>query len=109
MRELASGFLAPVTELWIVLGAPLDRRDLADKLAMSERVARTWPANAVVVRRAVFLAFDGKTERAHALLARALWTFPQRREDTISILERARTADAAAIEPLLAMARASPR
>jgi O-antigen ligase len=109
MRELARGFLAPPTELWIVLGAPLDRNDLADKLAMSARVARTWPANAVVVRRAVFLAFDGNAERANALLARALRTFPQRRDDTISTLEMARAADPAAIEPLLAMARASPR
>jgi hypothetical protein len=109
MRELAHGLLAPATELWIVLGAPLDRGDLADKLAMSERVARTWPANAVVVRRAVFLAFDGKAERALALLARALRTFPQRRDDTISILERSRAADPGAIEPLLAMARAAPR
>jgi O-antigen ligase len=109
MRELARGFLAPPTELWIVLGAPLDRNDLADKLAMSGRVARTWPANAVVVRRAVFLAFDTKGEQAQALLARALSTFPQRRDDTISILERARAADPGAIEPLLAIARASPR
>jgi O-antigen ligase len=109
MRELARGFLAPATELWIVLGAPLDRNDLAAKLAMSARVARTWPANAVVVRRAVFLAFDAKGERAQALLARALSTFPQRRDDTISILEIARAADPSSIEPLLAMARASPR
>jgi hypothetical protein len=48
----------------------LDRGDLADKLAMSERVARTWPANAVVVRRAVFLAFDGKAESTCAARAR---------------------------------------
>jgi hypothetical protein len=77
-------------------------------LAMTGRVARTWPANAVVVRRAVFLAFDAKGERALALLARALSTFPQRRDDTISILQRAHAADPVAIGPLLALARAAP-
>jgi O-antigen ligase len=108
MRDLSRGLLAPVAERWIVLGASLDKNDLASKLAVSERVARTWPANAVVVRHAVFLAFDARAKRAEALLARALRTFPHRRDDTISILERARAADPGAIEPLLAIARAVP-
>lgn len=105
MRELTHGLLAPLAELWIVIGAPLDRGNLADKLAMSERVARFWPANAVVVRRAVFLALDDKLEDARKLLARALKTFPNRVGATILILEQARTADPGAIEPLLTMAR----
>ena len=106
MRELTHGLMAPVAEFWIVIGAPLDRSKLADKLAMSERVARGWPTNAVVVRRAVFLAFDGKAEKARGLLARALETFPHQLNATILILEQARAADPGAIEPLLAMARA---
>jgi hypothetical protein len=105
MRELARGLMGPVAELWIVMGAPLDRSDLADKLAMSERVARFWPANAVVVRRAVFLALNGQTEDALSLLARALRTFPHRLDATILILGEARTAGAGAIDPLLALAR----
>jgi len=108
MRDLTLGLMAPVAELWIVLGASLDKNDLADKLAISERVARTSPANTVMVRRAVFLAFDGKVERAQGLLERALRTFPRRYDDTISILERALAADSTAIEPLLAMARHAP-
>ena len=109
MRELTrGGFMAPVAELWIVLGASLDRSDLADKLAISERVARTWPANAVVVRHAVFLAFAEKLPKAQSLLARALRTFPHRRDATILILEQALATDPAAIEPLLAMARSGP-
>jgi hypothetical protein len=109
MRELTrGGFMAPVAELWIVLGASLDKNDLANRLAISERVARTWPANAVVVRHAVFLAFADKLPKAQGLLARALRTFPQRRDATISILEQARAADPAAIEPLLVMARRTP-
>lgn len=105
MRHLTHGLMAPLAELWIVIGAPLDHNDLADKLAMSGRVARCWPANAVVVRRAVFLAFDGKVQEARGLLARALETFPHRLDATILILGQARTADPAAIEPLLDMAR----
>jgi len=109
MRELTHGPLAPLAELWIAIGAPLDRTNLASKLAMSERVARYWPAHAVVARRAVFLAFDGKAENARNLLARALETFPHRLDATILILEQARAADPDAIEPLLAMARAGSR
>lgn len=108
MRELTNGLMAPVAELWILIGTPLDRSDLASKLAMCERVSRIWPSNPVVVRRAVFLAFDARGEEAKSLLARALRSFPQRRDDTISILERARAGDPGAIEPLLAMARAAP-
>jgi len=105
MRELTHGLMAPLAELWIVIGAPLDRSNLASKLAMSERVARCWPANTVVARRAVFLAFDGQAEKARSLLARALGTFPHQLNATILILEQARAADPGAIEPLLAIAR----
>ena len=105
MRDLTTGFLAPVAELWIFLGAPLDRTQLADKLAMSERVVCYWPANAVVVRRAVFLALDGQAEKARDLLARALRTFPGQTVSTSSILEQARLADPSTIEPMLAMSR----
>jgi len=107
MRELTHSLMAPVAELWIVIGAPLDRGGLAAKLEMSERVARYWPANAVVVRRAVFLALGGSAEKARSLLERALQTFPHRRIVTISILEQALATDPAAIEPLLAMAKSA--
>ena len=106
MRELIHGLMAPLAELWILIGAPLDRSELAEKLALSERVARYWPANTVVARRAVFLALSGEAEKARSLLARALETFPHRVNATILILEQARTADRSAVEPLLVMARA---
>ncbi len=109
MRELTHGLLAPLAELWMVTGAPLDKSELADKLAMSERVARYWPAHAVMARRAVFLAFDGKAENARGLLARALATFPHRLDATLLILEQARAADPAAIEPLLTVAKSGSR
>jgi O-antigen ligase len=107
MRAMARGLLAPVAELWIFIGAPLDRSDLANKLAMSERVARHWPANGVLVRRAVFLAMEGRQKEARSLLERTLRTFPQGRSVTISILERALAADPAAVGPLLELAKAA--
>jgi O-antigen ligase len=105
MHALRGGLLAPQAELWILLGAPLDRADLADKLALSERVARIWPANAVIVRRAVFLALDGKRQAARALLGDALRAFPQSRGESIAMLEQALPADPIAIGALLDEAR----
>jgi len=105
MRALTHGPLAPTAELWIFLGAPLDRSDLADKISMSGRLARYFPSNAIIVRRAVFLAFDGQTGAARSLLARALRSFPQHCRATASLLQQARAADPAAIAPLLALAR----
>ncbi len=48
MRELTHGLMAPVAELWIVMGAPLDKDNLAAKVAMSGRVARFWPIYSVL-------------------------------------------------------------
>ena len=105
MRDLTHGLMAPLAELWIVIGAPLDRSRLADKLAMSERVARYWPAHAVVTRRTVFLAFQGEAARSRELFALVLRTFPHRHDATILTLEQARQADPNAIAPLIAMAK----
>lgn len=104
MQDLRHGLLAPVAELWIFSGAPLDHSDLAAKLAMGERVARVWPANVVVVRRAVFLALDGSDAQARALLADALRAFPHRHAVTVRMLEQALLADPERISPLLDMA-----
>jgi hypothetical protein len=108
MQALRHGLLGPVAELWIFSGTPLDRHNLAAKLAMGERVARVWPANVVIVRRAVFLALDGMAEQARTLLAEALRVFPHRHAATVMLLEQALAADADRISPLLAMARRAP-
>ncbi|KPK09401.1 MAG: hypothetical protein AMJ64_00745 [Betaproteobacteria bacterium SG8_39] len=104
MHALRDGLLGPVAELWIFSGAPLDRSAPADKLSMGERVGRHWPANEIVVRRAAFLALDGKRERALTLLEDALRAFPQRRAATARLLEQAAAADPEKIAPLLALA-----
>lgn len=109
MHALRAGLLAPVAERWILLGARQDRNDLADKLALSERVTRVWPSNAVIVRRAVWLALAGRQSDASALLASALRTFPQARNASIAILEQALPADPGAIGKLLEAARDSRR
>jgi O-antigen ligase len=103
MRALTRGLLAPPAEYAIILGAPLDRSQLSDRLKMSERIARRYPTNAIIVRRAVFLAFNGQATEARQLLAQAMYTFPKRCNETIGILARALTADPGAIEPLLAL------
>jgi hypothetical protein len=72
---------------------------------MSERAVRYYPSNAVIVRRAVFLAFDGQAAAAQRLLAQAMYTFPKRCTETIGILAQALAADPGAIEPLLALAK----
>jgi len=109
MRALTHGPLAPTAELWIFLGAPLDRSDLAARLEMSERLARYFPSNAVIVRRAVFLAFDGQATAARSLLLHTLQSFPQRCHPTALILEQALASDRDAIEPLLALAKHASR
>jgi hypothetical protein len=72
---------------------------------MSERLARYFPSNAVIVSRVAFLAFDGQAVAARSLLAHAMQSFPHRCKQTVSILEQALAADRAAIEPLLALSR----
>ena len=105
MRALAQGPLAPAAEYWILLGAPLDRRDISEQLKMSERAARYFPSNALIVRRVVFLAFAGQSAEARRLLAQAMHTSPQRCQETVGILAQALAADPAAITPLLVLAK----
>jgi hypothetical protein len=76
LRGLGRGPLAPVAELWIVQGAPLDRSDLSGMLERSRRVATFWPSPAVLMRRAALLALDGRAEEARALHERTLRAFP---------------------------------
>jgi hypothetical protein len=98
--------LALAAELWIFLGAPLDRGGLAAKLKMSERLAHYFPTNAVIVRRVAYLAFDGQAVEARKLLLHAMQSFPHLCKATVLILEQSLAADRNAIEPLLALARA---
>jgi hypothetical protein len=105
MQALRRGLLSPVAELWIFVGTPLDREKLSDKLAMGERVARIWPANSVIVRRAIFLALAGRSAEARTLINKAMHSFPQRRKDTELMLSQASDRNPEAIAPLLMAVR----
>jgi hypothetical protein len=109
MHALRRSLLAPVVELWIFVGASLDRQDLADKVAIGARVARFWRANRVVVRRAVCLALDGRAQEASELLEKALRSFSQTRKDTVLILSQAFDRNPACIRPLLTRATETVR
>jgi hypothetical protein len=108
MHDLTLGPLAPIAELWMFLGVPLNRDTLAARLEMSARVARYFPSNTVVVRRAAFLAFDGQAAAAQDQLQKALRSFPHRCQASVSILEQALAADPGAIRPLLATVKNTP-
>jgi hypothetical protein len=108
INELARGLMAPLAEFWILVGAALDRNDLAAKSAMAARVARFWPSQEVIVRRAIFLAFSGEGSQAQDLVTNALRTFPHRHDSTVLLLQRAWVADPRAIEPLLRLAAGKP-
>jgi O-antigen ligase len=105
LEELATGPLAPIAELWIVLGASLDKTQLPVKLARSARVIRYWPSSAVVARRVVFLAFSGESSEARRLLGMLLESFPRRHDETVRILSSALSNDETAIRPLLELAQ----
>ena len=70
LRELTSGVLTPLAEFWLCIGAPLNRDDLDLKLRWSAKVMRYFPSNAIVGRRAVFLALDGREKEATVLVDR---------------------------------------
>lgn len=105
LRSVTHGLLASPAEYSIILGSQLDQSDLPDRLRMSERVARQYPAHAIIVRRAVFLAFAGEAAEARRVLGQAMYTFPKRCKETVRILAQALVADPGAIEPLLNLAK----
>lgn len=93
IRYLASSPFGPIAEGWILLGADVNRVDLAGKLAMSERVIQYWPGSDMLVRHAAYLALAGKLDEADALVIKTLQAFPQRCSEIRIFLERAREAD----------------
>ena len=109
MRALSHGLLAPTAELWLFRSTPLDRSDLADKLRMSERLARYFPSYVVITRRAIFLAFNGQATEARSLLAQGMQSHPQSCAAITMILQEALATDRDAIEPLLALAKSASR
>jgi O-antigen ligase len=102
ISDLARGIFAPVAETRILLGYPVERPADAEALAISARVMRYWPSSAVAIRRALLLAQAGGADEAGELVDKAVRAFPTRCADMRATLERARPANPAAIERLVA-------
>jgi len=102
LRELGRGLLAPMAEFWLCVGAPLDRTELAMKLRWSGRVMRYFPANAIVGRRAIFLALDGREGEAVSLIERLAHPTSEARQKSVMLLQLTQDADQALIVPLVA-------
>ena len=105
LRKLGHGLLAPMAEFWLCVGAPLNRDDLALKLRWSERVMHYFPANAIVGRRAIFLALDGREEEAGRLIDRLAHPTAEAWQKSVTLLQLTQSADQAVIAPLVARIR----
>ena len=102
LRQLGHGLLAPMAEFWLCVGAPLNRDELALKLGWSERAMRYIPANAIVGRRAIFLALDGREDEAVRLVDRLAHPTSEARQKSMMLLQLTEGADQAVIAPLIA-------
>ncbi len=109
LRQLSHGLLAPMAEFWLCIGAPLNRDDLALKLGWSERVMHYFPANAIVGRRAIFLALHGQMDEAGRLVDRLAHPSPEARQKSLTLLRLTEGVDQAVIAPLVArLVRSDP-
>ena len=107
IREVAQGILAPIAELWILRGAPLDRSSLTEMLPISERVASYLPSLQVLILRAAWLALADRDEEAEELVRRVLRTFPHRCPDAMRILRQVLEFENVKLQRLLEQVRQS--
>lgn len=89
LRDLRGGLLAPRIEMALFLSLPLDGNDLAENIAMGERVLRIWPSSEVIGRQAIFLAIAGRRDAAAALLSRGMMSSKAQRRKIAMILAEA--------------------
>ncbi|OGA12652.1 MAG: hypothetical protein A3H32_06620 [Betaproteobacteria bacterium RIFCSPLOWO2_02_FULL_63_19] len=108
LRELGHGVLAPLAEFRLCMGAPLNRDELDLKLRWSARVMHYFPSNAIVGRRAVFLALDGREHEAAALVDRLADQKRASRMQSAQLLQQAQNSDAV-IARLIARLQLGPR
>jgi O-antigen ligase len=102
MRIHAAFWLAPYVEQAYARSLPLDRDNLQLKLEFSSRVVRFIPSRIVAYRRVAFLALNGETPAALALLDRAIAVHPNGLVEFAREVETATGADAPLLEPLRA-------
>jgi O-antigen ligase len=68
LRNVVSGPLGTLAERSIFVAVELNREELPEKLALSERVVRYWPSFPFAAKRAIFLAMDGRDIEARSLM-----------------------------------------
>ena len=102
MREVARGILAPVAELWITQGAPLEIAAATGQLPVSDRSTRFWPSVTVLSRHIAWLSYAGRHTEAARLLNHLVLTYPFRCREVGAILARAAESDPSALSPALA-------
>lgn len=89
LAGLGRGLLASRAELWLFLAYPLDKADLAEKLAVGERVVRFWPSREIVVRQSIFLALAGRRREAVDLLELGIRTYRNRGKEIVAAIRTA--------------------
>ena len=89
LARLSEGLLAPRAELWLFLALPLNATDLAEKVAIGNRVLRFWPSRDVVVRQSIFLALAGRHDEAVTLLKQGVRTFRTRDKEIAESVQAA--------------------
>jgi O-antigen ligase len=108
LAELGNGLLAPRAELFLFLAFALHDEQLAEKLAVGERVLRVWPSREVVARQSIFLALSGREEEARALMAKGLQTFGNRTQSIAALVQAAPAKARDVLEPELRFHREKP-
>jgi O-antigen ligase len=89
LMHLSKGLLAPRAEIWLFFSFPLDAVELAEKVAVGERVLKVWPSSSIVVRQSVFLVLSGRHDEAVALFERGLSTFKTQKKAMAEVLAAA--------------------
>ena len=89
--DLSEGLLAPRAEMWLFLALPLDADELAQKVAVGDRLLRVWPSDQIVARQSVFLVMAGQHREGLALLVHGVNTFVTRRAEMAAVVASAPT------------------
>jgi O-antigen ligase len=103
-RMYRESLLAPYVEHVYAFGIELDREEVADKLELNTQVMHFAPTRETVYRQATLLALANQPQAARSMLTHALAAYPNGAAEFIQTAHALETHEAAAIEPLRALA-----